>query len=105
MLVKKKSKLGRAVMAKYGHCCAACGCAAPGSLHIDHARARVSEGGNELDNLQVLCGACNLAKGAAEIHLPPWQGEQWGKPPEEAIVARKAWAVVCSRAKRSQGIK
>jgi len=105
MLVRKGSKKWREVMAIYGGACAACGCADMGALHIDHVRARTNSGGNDLDNLQVLCGACNLAKGAAEIKLPPWRGKTWGAPPKAAHAARRRWAVAVSRAKRAQGIK
>ena len=101
-LVRKESKLGRAVMAAYGHACAACGCADVDSLQIDHVTARTNRGGNELENLQVLCGACNLQKSAAAMpRLPPWRGEKWGSPPQAAIIARKRWRVACARAKRT----
>jgi 5-methylcytosine-specific restriction endonuclease McrA len=89
MLVKKTSSLGQAVLAAYSDACAACGCADPASLEIDHVVPRASGGDNAPENLQVLCTACNKAKGAAIIgRLPPWRGETWGKPPQAATIAR-----------------
>lgn len=35
------------------------------AVHIDHIVPVARGGGNHVDNLQVLCAACNLAKGAA----------------------------------------
>ena len=45
-------------------CCAICGCSlVVDGFHVDHVRP-VSKGGfNTVDNLQILCGPCNLKKG------------------------------------------
>lgn len=42
-------------------------CHAVDNLQIDHVRPLTQNGGNELENLQLLCAACNNAKGAQEI--------------------------------------
>lgn len=56
-----RSKLSEVVFERDGKICARCG--STENLQIDHVYP-VSRGGtNELDNLQVLCGTCNLKKG------------------------------------------
>lgn len=54
----------RYLLEKYHHTCAVCHRTyEPGRLHIDH-RVPVHMGGKaHLDNLEVLCYACNLKKG------------------------------------------
>lgn len=54
----------RAVFARDGHCCRQCS-ATSALMHIDHIYAWSKGGSNDLDNLQVLCATCNMAKGAA----------------------------------------
>lgn len=51
-----------AVFARDGFVCPECG--ATDDLTIDHVTARANGGGDELDNLRVLCRPCNSAKGA-----------------------------------------
>lgn len=48
-------------------------CGATEQLHIDHINPVANGGGNEYDNLQALCRACNSSKGAR----PPGG---WPKP-------------------------
>jgi 5-methylcytosine-specific restriction endonuclease McrA len=57
----------RAVRLRAGDKCQMCGVSAeaPGVImHIDHIVPLAKGGKNELDNLQLLCGKCNLKKGA-----------------------------------------
>lgn len=54
-------------MAAIGHGmvkCAACRCDDLGALEIDHILPRARGGTNALANLQLLCSACNRAKGS-----------------------------------------
>lgn len=53
----------RYLLEKSGSACANCGnvCCSP---HIDHKLPIALGGGDEIDNLQVLCASCNLHKGA-----------------------------------------
>jgi hypothetical protein len=46
-----------------GRICALCG-TDEGELHIDHIIPRVNGGDHSLENLRVLCAACNQRKGA-----------------------------------------
>lgn len=46
-----------------GLCCAACG--ATDGLQVDHILPTSKGGTNTLDNFQLLCGPCNIDKGAA----------------------------------------
>lgn len=58
----RRSEIVSALISRDGEGCRACG--SDGPLHIDH-RVPVSRGGtNDLENLQLLCSACNLSKGA-----------------------------------------
>lgn len=45
-----------------GEHCRACG--STGLLHVDHKTPLSRGGSNDLDNLHLLCGPCNLRKGA-----------------------------------------
>ena len=51
------------VFKRDGHICALCG-TDEGDMHIDHIIPRVIGGDHSLENLRVLCAACNLRKGA-----------------------------------------
>ncbi len=53
----------RAVRGRDGNCCRQCG-AIDGPLHIDHIFPWSKGGSNDLDNVQVLCAACNLRESA-----------------------------------------
>lgn len=52
--------------ARDGDTCKACGAPPkPGKvLHIDHVKPLLHGGGNEDENLQLLCGPCNWSKGS-----------------------------------------
>ena len=59
-----------AALKKHGRICAVCG-AVPGpgvAIHVDHIkpRSRFPNLALEIDNLQVLCAACNLGKGNSD---------------------------------------
>jgi 5-methylcytosine-specific restriction endonuclease McrA len=51
------------VFKRDGRICALCG-TDEGEMHIDHIIPRVIGGDHSLENLRVLCAACNLRKGA-----------------------------------------
>jgi len=51
------------VFKRDGHVCAYCGID-EGEFHIDHIIPRKAGGDHNMDNLQVLCKSCNLAKAA-----------------------------------------
>lgn len=50
-----------ALIAKYGERCANCGCVK--TLALDHVLPIARGGRSTLENLQLLCGACNRLKG------------------------------------------
>jgi 5-methylcytosine-specific restriction endonuclease McrA len=53
--------------AKYGNICQCCGMRPPQvTLHVDHVKPRMTHPELALDitNLQILCEACNIGKGA-----------------------------------------
>jgi 5-methylcytosine-specific restriction endonuclease McrA len=54
----------RAVYARDGSRCQHHGCGATKDLHLDHRWPYSRGGGSEAENLQLLCGAHNLSKGA-----------------------------------------
>lgn len=59
-------KLRYSILERDGFCCKACG-ATPNqgaTLHVDHIHPVSKGGSNDPDNLQTLCAACNLGKGA-----------------------------------------
>ena len=57
------------VLEKYNHRCALCGDTE--HLHIDHIISAVeSDGVLDIDNLQVLCRACNTSKGPNDTVSP-----------------------------------
>ena len=60
-----------AVLKKHGRLCMACGISAR-EVHVDHIkpRSKFPELALEITNLQVLCRACNLGKGA-------WDQTDW----------------------------
>lgn len=59
---KQRRKFRQEIIARDGEQCAKCG--ATDNLQVDHIYP-VSRGGtNDLDNLQLLCGPCNLSKSA-----------------------------------------
>ena len=45
-------------------------------MHIDHIVPLAKGGKNELDNLQLLCGKCNLKKGAKDTEYRDFAGGQ-----------------------------
>jgi hypothetical protein len=61
-----------AVMEKSDNCCVACG--SKESLELDHIVPWSKGGGNELDNLQILCKPCNASKGAKS--MDEWKGRK-----------------------------
>lgn len=65
---KLTPQLRYSVFKRDGFACRACGgSAATGSvLHIDHVHPIAKGGRTERDNLQTLCSACNLGKGASQ---------------------------------------
>ena len=56
------------VLARDGHMCQLCGTTEE-PFHIDHIIPRSKGGTSDLDNLQVLCKRCNLAKGSRSVFL------------------------------------
>ena len=56
------------VLARDGHMCQLCGTTEE-PFHIDHIVPRSKGGTSDLDNLQVLCKRCNLAKGSRSVFL------------------------------------
>ena len=68
---KLPAAVRREVMDRDGHCCVVCG--SEGPLHIDHVHPVSRGGGDEVDNLQVLCARCNVSKGAKT--MAEWRGE------------------------------
>lgn len=59
------------VMLKSGSACVACG--SDQALHVDHIVPHSRGGSNDIENLQMLCARCNLAKGAKTMQ--EWQGD------------------------------
>lgn len=54
---------------RYGRRCLACGVEGPNAkIHVDHIkpRSRYPELSLDINNLQILCEACNLGKGAED---------------------------------------
>jgi 5-methylcytosine-specific restriction endonuclease McrA len=49
--------------------CLCCGSDSKKGLQVDHIHAYYFGGGNPLDNLQTLCGFCNVAKGVQRINF------------------------------------
>lgn len=68
------------VIVQYGKRCMKCGLTR-GEMHIDHIRPRsiYPEMEYSLDNLQILCRSCNLAKGA-------WDHTDWRPKKENAEI-------------------
>jgi len=61
--LRKKARLHLATLIKRdGEFCQRCGTTE--NLTVDHVVALANGGSNELDNLQLLCNRCNVAKGA-----------------------------------------
>jgi 5-methylcytosine-specific restriction endonuclease McrA len=58
-----------ALCAAYGNRCLACGAAGP--LTVDHIVPLASGGGNDIGNIQPLCGTCNCSKGTKTIDYRP----------------------------------
>lgn len=54
-------KLRAAVFARHGRICKHCGTTT--NIAIDHIKAVINGGTDDLDNLQPLCGPCNSRKG------------------------------------------
>jgi 5-methylcytosine-specific restriction endonuclease McrA len=56
----------------YNYCCAWCG--ETQNLHIDHVETQRSGGGDNYNNLQILCQSCNCSKNKWVLpKLPPRQ--------------------------------
>ena len=49
--------------------CLCCGSESKRGLQVDHIHAHYYGGGNLMDNLQTLCGPCNLAKGVRRFNF------------------------------------
>lgn len=47
-------------------CCANCGCALGDKFHRDHRRTLADGGTNDIGNIELLCGTCNLRKHAKD---------------------------------------
>ena len=63
----RSNKVRRQVLESYNNCCAACGCTDAEALHIDHVIPQALGGGDDIENLQVLCYVCNsLIKGKVQ---------------------------------------
>lgn len=61
--MKKKRELWKhAIRHKFARKCAACGKTGP--LEVDHIFPKSRHGSDNIKNLQFLCRACNLKKGA-----------------------------------------
>lgn len=58
-----RKSLGRKVRQKVLECAACKACGSTNDLEIDHVVPIARGGGDDLDNLQALCGTCNAAKG------------------------------------------
>jgi 5-methylcytosine-specific restriction endonuclease McrA len=48
------------LLKEYNYCCAWCG--ETQNLHIDHVKTQFSGGGDDYENLQMLCSSCNCTK-------------------------------------------
>ena len=48
------------LLEKYNYCCAWCG--TDDRLQIDHVKTQMSGGGDDYENLQMLCPSCNCLK-------------------------------------------
>lgn len=59
---RMSKKISRAVFARDGHTCLACGTS--DRLTVDHILPVSKGGADDLDNLQTLCHSCNARKGA-----------------------------------------
>jgi 5-methylcytosine-specific restriction endonuclease McrA len=66
-LTDKKGKMKMAyqkyrakLLKEYNYCCAWCG--ETQNLHIDHVKTQFSGGGDDYENLQMLCSSCNCTK-------------------------------------------
>jgi 5-methylcytosine-specific restriction endonuclease McrA len=55
----------RPLIAAFGTACMRCG-VDHGHCHVDHIQPRSKGGTDDLDNLQILCAACNTVKGNRE---------------------------------------
>lgn len=72
---RKRERLERlAKIAGGDPVCAACGANDTNRLEIDHIIPKARNGGNNLDNLQVLCRSCNSSKGTKT--MAEWVGAQ-----------------------------
>lgn len=56
----------RALFAKQRGCCAWCGTSLKDGYHRDHRVPLARGGSNEISNIDLLCGPCNLSKGAMD---------------------------------------
>lgn len=60
------------VFKRDGFACQYCGAAPPGVLlQVDHIKAVVTGGTNEIDNLVTACQPCNLGKGVRSLKVAP----------------------------------
>ena len=81
-----------AKLREYNNCCAHCGIEDWGKTYremlcLDHVQTQATGGGDQFDNLQVLCMRCNSIKGAYSLpKLPP---RQPAANLEEAYAAQK----------------
>lgn len=69
--LKLPAAVRREVMDRDEHSCVVCG--SEGPLHIDHVHPVSRGGGDEVENLQVLCARCNVSKGAKT--MAEWRGK------------------------------
>lgn len=64
LATRQRAQLRKALLERDGEACRQCGDAWSGDLEVDHIVAQAHGGTDDLDNLQLLCRACNASKGS-----------------------------------------